>query len=134
MPAFNAIGIITTNMAETLAFYRRLGLDIPETAGDEGHVEVPIVNGFRIMFDTIEVIERFSTYEAPSGGRSVGFAFECESPTEVDALFAEITQAGYAAKQAPFDAFWGRRYATLLDPDGNPVDIYATSSAGSAGS
>jgi hypothetical protein len=23
------------------------------------------------------------------------------------------------------DAFWGQRYATVLDPDGNPVDLFA---------
>ncbi|MGB5655838.1 MAG: glyoxalase, partial [Acidimicrobiia bacterium] len=27
--------------------------------------------------------------------------------------------------RAPFDAFWGQRYATVLDPDGNGVDLFA---------
>jgi uncharacterized glyoxalase superfamily protein PhnB len=26
---------------------------------------------------------------------------------------------------APWDAFWGQRYATVLDPDGNSVDLFA---------
>ena len=25
----------------------------------------------------------------------------------------------------PMDAFWGQRYATVLDPDGNSVDLFA---------
>ncbi|MFL6036949.1 MAG: glyoxalase, partial [Gaiellaceae bacterium] len=25
----------------------------------------------------------------------------------------------------PFDAFWGQRYATVVDPDGNAVDLFA---------
>ena len=25
----------------------------------------------------------------------------------------------------PFDAFWGQRYATVRDPDGNAVDLFA---------
>lgn len=25
----------------------------------------------------------------------------------------------------PFDAPWGQRYATVLDPDGNGVDLFA---------
>ena len=45
--------------------------------------------------------------------------------SEVDAAFKMITDAGYKAKVEPFDAFWGQRYATVLDPDGNPVDLYA---------
>jgi uncharacterized glyoxalase superfamily protein PhnB len=33
--------------------------------------------------------------------------------------------AGFSAKLEPFDAFWGQRYATLIDPDGNLVDLFA---------
>ncbi len=127
MPQFDALGVIATDMAETLAFYRLLGLEIPADAEAEGHVEVEVAGGFRLMFDTVEVIERFSTYEPPAGGRGVGLAFRCESAAEVDAVFARAMEAGYGAKEPPFDAFWGQRYATLLDPNSNPVDLYADS-------
>jgi uncharacterized glyoxalase superfamily protein PhnB len=30
----------------------------------------------------------------------------------------------------PWDAFWGQRYATAKDPDGNHVDLFASISAG----
>jgi uncharacterized glyoxalase superfamily protein PhnB len=125
MPSFDAVGVIVADMAEALAFYRQLGLAIPEAANSEDHVEVKVAAGFRLMFDTIEVIERFTTYHPPAGGRGVGFAFRCSSPEEVDELYSTITAMGYESKQAPFDAFWGQRYATLLDPNGNPVDLYA---------
>jgi uncharacterized glyoxalase superfamily protein PhnB len=29
-------------------------------------------------------------------------------------------------KSPRIDAFWGQRYATVLDPDGNPVDLFAS--------
>ncbi|CAN5561048.1 VOC family protein [soil metagenome] len=125
MPTFDAIGIIATDMAKTLDFYRLLGLEFPEGAESEGHVEAELAGGFRVMFDSIATVESFSSYEPPVGGRSVGFAFRCDSPAEVDATFASVTGAGYEAKVQPFDAFWGQRYATVLDPDGNPVDLYA---------
>ena len=125
MPTFDAIGIVASDMAKSLAFYRLVGLDIPEGAESEGHVEVTLAGGFRVMFDSVEIIRSFSDYEAPSGGRGVAFAFRCASPAEVDATFAAVTGAGYAAKVEPFDAPWGQRYATVLDPDGNPVDLYA---------
>ena len=112
-------------MAATLAFYRLLGLDIPEGVESEGHVEAALPGGFRLMFDSVATIESFSAYEPPAGGRGVAFAFRCDSPAEVDATFAAVTEAGYAAKEPPFDAPWGQRYATVLDPDGNPVDLYA---------
>ena len=31
----------------------------------------------------------------------------------------------WRAISPPFDAFWGQRYATVHDPDGNPVDLFA---------
>jgi uncharacterized glyoxalase superfamily protein PhnB len=42
----------------------------------------------------------------------------------VDALHQKLTGAGYASRKAPWDAFWGQRYATVEDPDGNPVDLF----------
>jgi catechol 2,3-dioxygenase-like lactoylglutathione lyase family enzyme len=126
MPTFDAIGIVAIDMAKTLAFYRLLGLKFPEGAESEGHVEAELAGGFRFMIDTIAVVESFTTYEPPSGGHRVGFAFRCDAPSEVDATFTLVTGAGYEARTEPFDAFWGQRYATILDPDGNPVDLYAT--------
>jgi uncharacterized glyoxalase superfamily protein PhnB len=46
-------------------------------------------------------------------------------PAAVDAAYAELTGAGAHGELAPFDAFWGQRYAVLQDPDGNGVDLYA---------
>jgi len=43
----------------------------------------------------------------------------------VDEVYAAITNAGFTGKKAPWDAFWGQRYACVLDPDGNQVDLFA---------
>lgn len=123
MPHFDAIGIIADDLPATLAFYRLIGLDVPETG--EGHVEAELTGGFRIMFDSKDMIESFSTYEPATGGRNVGLAFRCDSPADVDTTYAAVVAAGYEGREAPFDAFWGQRYATVLDPNGNPVDLYA---------
>ena len=42
----------------------------------------------------------------------------------------ELTALGSGSHLAPFDAFWGQRYATVLDPDGVRVDLYAAAGAG----
>jgi uncharacterized glyoxalase superfamily protein PhnB len=49
----------------------------------------------------------------------------CTSPAEVDEIYARVTGAGFHGEKAPWDAFWGQRYAQLQDPDGVPVDLYA---------
>jgi uncharacterized glyoxalase superfamily protein PhnB len=54
----------------------------------------------------------------------VFLAFQLPTPAEVDAKYAELTGAGYRGLRQPWDAFWGMRYATVLDPDGNGVDLY----------
>ena len=55
----------------------------------------------------------------------MSLAFVCDSPAEVDAHYDRMLAAGYAGHLAPFDAFWGQRYAILHDPDGNAVDLFA---------
>ncbi len=128
MATFGAIGVVAKDMASTLARYRLLGLAIPEEADAQDHIEVQVVDGFQIVFDTVEVVERSTTYQLPSGGRGVGFAFRCANPAEVDGLFKKIGESGYETKQSPFDAFWGLRYATVLDPNCIPVSLYTPTS------
>ena len=56
-------------------------------------------------------------------GRRVVIGFKLPSSEAVDALYADLTGAGYRGQQAPCDAFWGPRYAVVEDPDGNPVGL-----------
>jgi uncharacterized glyoxalase superfamily protein PhnB len=125
-PTFNGIGIIVADMGRSLAFYRRLGLDIPAAADREPHVTVALSGGVNLMIDTIDTIKSFdSEWTPPQGGNAFGLAFECADPAEVDRVFAELTGAGYASHLAPWDAFWGQRYAVVVDPDGHHVDLFA---------
>ena len=125
MPTLDAFGLIVADMPASLAFYRLLGLSFPDGAESQGHVEATLAGGVRLMFDTVAVVESFTTYEPPAGGHRMGLAFRCSSPAEVDAVYAAVDEAGYTAKTPPYDAHWCQRSAQLLDPDGNPVDLYA---------
>lgn len=120
------VGLIVADMAASVAFYRRLGLDLPAGAGGEPHVEVEL-GSVRLALDTEDTIRSFDpswTRPAP-GGHRAALAFACESPAEVDAAWAELTGAGYEGHLPPWDAFWGQRYAVVHDPDGNAVDLFA---------
>jgi catechol 2,3-dioxygenase-like lactoylglutathione lyase family enzyme len=122
MPQLNAIGIVVSDLARSLAFYRALGLDVPD--GD-GHVETTLPNGVRLMFDTEDVIRSFEPEWARATGNQAALAFECATPADVDAVYADVVAAGFEGHREPWDAFWGQRYAQLRDPDGVPVDLYA---------
>jgi uncharacterized glyoxalase superfamily protein PhnB len=58
-------------------------------------------------------------------GHRTGMAFLCDSPADVDAMYQAVGEAGFAQKREPWDAFWGQRYAQVVDPDGNVVDLFA---------
>jgi uncharacterized glyoxalase superfamily protein PhnB len=124
MANLNAIGIVVSDMERSLAFYRLIGLEVPETPG-EGHVEATLANGTRLMFDSEEVIKSFQPEWTRQTGNQLSLAFECGSPAEVDEAYARMVDAGFHGEKEPWDAFWGQRYAQLADPDGVPVDLYA---------
>jgi catechol 2,3-dioxygenase-like lactoylglutathione lyase family enzyme len=124
MPLLNALGIVTSDMATSIRFYRLLGLDVPETP-DEGHVDTFLPNGVRFMLDSEDVVRSFRPDWKRETGNQVGLALECASAVEVDDLYAQAVAAGFDGEKAPWDAFWGQRYAQLLDPDGVPVDLFA---------
>ncbi|MET7367435.1 VOC family protein [Streptomyces sp. NPDC005566] len=125
-PRLDAIGITTADLAASLAFYRRLGLDIPADAESAPHVEVALPGGQRLLWDTEDVVRTFDPdWTGSKGGERVGLAFLCDSPAEVDAVYAELTGAGYEGHLEPWDAVWGQRYAVVLDPDGSAVSLFA---------
>jgi uncharacterized glyoxalase superfamily protein PhnB len=122
VPQLDAIGIVSSDLARTRAFYRLLGIEFAE--GDD-HVEATMPNGLRLMVDTEEVLRSFRPDWDRATGNQLALAFECASPAEVDELYAVIVQAGFEGEKEPWDAFWGYRYAQLCDPDGVPVDLFA---------
>jgi catechol 2,3-dioxygenase-like lactoylglutathione lyase family enzyme len=124
MPLLNAIGIVVSDTARSIRFYRLVGLDVPETP-DEGHIDTFLPNGVRFMLDTEETVRSFNPEWSRATGNQVGLAFECSSADEVDEIYARVTAAGFEGEKEPWDAFWGQRYAQLKDPDGIPVDLYA---------
>jgi catechol 2,3-dioxygenase-like lactoylglutathione lyase family enzyme len=124
-PRLDLIGIVVEDMARSLAFYRELGLDPPAEADSEPHVEVTLPGGIRVAWDTIETIRSFDPeFEIPQGS-GIGLAFMLDSPADVDATYDELVSAGYHGHKAPWDAFWGQRYALVHDPDGYHVDLFA---------
>lgn len=125
-PRFDLVGIVVADMSASLAFYRRLGFDIPADADAEPHVEATLPNGARVAWDLRSVITSFDTAWTPStGGPGITLAFICDSPADVDETYASLVASGAGAHHEPWDAFWGQRYATVVDPDGNHIDLFA---------
>ena len=122
MPQLDAIGIVSSDLGRTRAFYGLLGIEFAE--GDD-HVEATMPNGLRLMVDGAHVIRGFNPDWNRETGNQLALAFACDSPAEVDELYAKAVAAGFHGEKEPWDAFWGYRYAQVADPDGTPVDLFA---------
>jgi catechol 2,3-dioxygenase-like lactoylglutathione lyase family enzyme len=125
-PRFDAIGLVASDMAASVAFYRRLGFVFPEGAEGEPHVEADLPGGLRLLLDTEATVRSFHAgWQPPQGGSRASLALLCAGPEEVDTVYEELVAAGHHGELKPWDAFWGQRYATVQDPDGNGVDLFA---------
>ena len=119
------LGLVVGDMTASLQFYRLLGLEIPAEMDGEAHVEIVLPGGFRMAWDTLELMQGIYPDWVEPVGQRMTLAFKCESPSAVDSLYEQVRQSGYGVHQAPWDAFWGQRYAVVVDPDGNLVDLFA---------
>jgi catechol 2,3-dioxygenase-like lactoylglutathione lyase family enzyme len=117
--------VFAHDIRRSLDFYRLLGLPVPDS--DEPHVAVELPGGNTLSFDVEETIAGMHPGWAPpsTSDSRLAVAFGVGTPAEVDALFEKVTAAGYAGPLRPYDAPWGQRYATVADPDGNWVDLFA---------
>ena len=121
----DAIGIVAKNVTKSIQFYRLLGLNFPELKEGEDHVEAQTESGIRLMIDSEELVKKLnSNWVSPVGQRTT-LAFLCASPQEVDSTYKKIIESGHKGHKEPWDAFWGQRYASVMDPDGNSVDLFA---------
>ncbi|CAB4243799.1 Glyoxalase/Bleomycin resistance protein/Dioxygenase superfamily protein [Methylacidimicrobium sp. AP8] len=125
-PLLSQINLIVREMDASIAFYRRLGLDIRRASAPDWaphHAEAVLPGGVRLEIDTVAGARRWNPGGRPTPGGGNLLFFRVRSRRAVDDLFASLTGAGYRAQKEPEDGFWGARYAILEDPDGNPVGI-----------
>jgi len=120
-PQIDQVNLVVADMEASVAFYRRIGLAIPDTESAwQGHHRSANGAGLDLDLDSEEFARHWN--KGWAGGRAV-IGFKVESRERVDEIHTELTGAGYRSQQEPYDAFWGARYAVVEDPDGNPVGI-----------
>lgn len=123
-PKIDAIGIAVSDMAVSVAFYRRLGLDFPAGCESEPHAEADLGPSMRLMLDTEAMLRQIDPDWTASPAGRVGLAVRLPSPEAVDELYDELAAVDLGARK-PWDAFWGQRYAVVRDPDGMELSLYA---------
>ena len=124
-PYLHTIGVVVQGMPQALAFYRALGLEIPMGEDQSPHVEYVGEPGYSIGFVVESMVRQTDPQWQDSFGQRLNLQFRFDSPLEVDETYAKLIELGHASYQAPWDAFWGQRFARVIDPDRNVVNLFA---------
>lgn len=124
-PRIDAVAVTSKDFKATVAFYKLIGFEFPSFAPEDQHLEAISLDGeARLMIDHIDLMQSLTGRRPTPSSHSV-IALLCESAAQVDAIAASLKAAGHVMKTEPWDAFWGQRYATAIDPDGYEVDLFA---------
>ena len=122
----DAITVTSGDLVTTAKFYELLGFHFPAFAPDAKHLEPITPEGeVRLMIDERDLMRSITGVD-PKPPTHSSFALKCADPSEVDATVARIEAAGHKVLKAPWDAFWGQRYAIVADPDGYMIDLFAS--------
>ncbi len=122
--SLDAIGIVSKDIEQSIKFYGLLGVDLKQEGGPD-HYEGTTPSGVRLMLDSAELIKQINPDWQDPQGSGVILCFKQQSAQDVNTLYTNIIQAGYTSVKEPWDAFWGQRYSSVKDPDGNQIDIFA---------
>ena len=116
--------IVSENIENSVKFYELFNLifkaDSPE------HLEATTPSSVRIMLDSLELTKKINPQWKRSSGSGVVLCFKVDSPKQVGSLYKKVIKASFQGFKSPWDAFWGQRYCSVLDPDQNQVDIFAS--------
>jgi uncharacterized glyoxalase superfamily protein PhnB len=133
-PDLNQLDLVVRDMEKTLAFYRALGVEIPESAiwrtpSGIHHVDVTMPGGLIMHWDSEALAKVYDRGWRATPGASARcvLTFKVTERADVDRIHDELASLGHKSSQPPFDAFWGARYAIVEDPDGNHVGIMSDS-------
>ncbi len=130
MSTFGQINVVVSDMAATVEFFRLLELDVPEPfewpagSGAEHIDDIPSEAHCYMAFDNHPMATIWTDGLQPArSGVNVVVGLMVKTRDDVDRLYERVRAAGHPVGQEPYDAFFGSRYAIVIDPDGNHVGL-----------
>lgn len=118
------VGLMVRDIPKSLEFYRRLGVDIPESEDDVPFVMHRMESGVTVFWDTVFAQRYDPGWREPGDGYRVMLEFFLADNDAVDAKYEEMVGYGYHGRAAPVQTT-GPYAAMVDDPDGNVVLITA---------
>ncbi len=137
-PVLNQFNLIVEDMERSVAFYRLLGLTFSDTAPawQPHHRSATHESGLTLEIDSVAFARTWNRGWRSGGGAGGGMGvlgFGLPTRDAVDAVYDRMVRAGHRGQQAPYDAFWGSRFAVVEDPDGNAVGLMSAPEDGFRG-
>lgn len=118
------VGLSSKNIKDSVKFYKILGFEFKPFEDSDQHIESTNSEGAKLMLDAEELLIELNG-EATIPSNASAFAIEMKSPEKLDEIFKELENNGYGFEKKPWNAFWGQRYAVVIDPSGYLIDLYA---------
>ena len=123
-PRFTMVVLLVEDLARSVAFYRRLGVDFPPDAETRRDVQVPLGDEHQLVISTT-FVRNDPDRQPPSGGSRIELEFFIDGNDAVDAKYAELVESGYRGRREPWLTSFGAYMGLVDDPDGNTVLITA---------
>jgi hypothetical protein len=110
------INVVIADVAAATAFLADLGVDVPPAppGWERHHVGLPAAPGFEIEVDSGVFAQEWGGL--PPGFTGVVLNLRVAGRGDVDALHERAVSLGGRSLRAPYDAFWGSRFAVVEGP------------------
>ena len=118
------INLFVSDLAATTRFYEGLGWTLDPMGPAAATAELP--GGLSVAFLPADDPQFIAAFDAGHPGGTGGSALldvRVEAREEVDVLYQALLERGGSSGQPPIDAFWGSRYAVVIDPDGSRIGL-----------
>jgi catechol 2,3-dioxygenase-like lactoylglutathione lyase family enzyme len=120
---FGMVVLYARDLERTIAFYRLLGLEVPDPFPDRPVSLLRTGSGVSFVFTTERTARLFDpAWVRPEGGYQQVLEFVVDDDAAVDAAWAALTAAGHHGRTPP-GAPNGIYSAMVDDPDGNVLLI-----------
>lgn len=108
------------DLQASIAFYRRLGLDVPDPAGDRPVTVHRMGSGVSLLLTTTFASRYDPDFERPARGYQQLLEFYVGEDAKVRNTWSSLTAAGYHGRMPPTKTA-GPFAAMVDDPDGNVI-------------
>ena len=120
---FGMVVLYVRDLQRSIAFYRLLGLDVPEPHPEHPGTACTLADGVTMIITTDALAVRLDPgWVRPDRGYPQVLEFFVDDDAQVDAAWNRLTSAGYTGRTAPARLI-GPYAALIEDPDGHVVMV-----------